>query len=148
MNTKQTGFSLIELMVAVIIIGILAAIAIPSYQSYIIRSSRAAAQTELQQLASLQEKIYLNSNAYTTKMAAAYDGQTSGGLGKTTTEDGKYTLAIVNGGQTFLMTATPVAGTSQEGDGCLLIQENGVRLWNENVDSGCDTPNTATMKSW
>ena len=47
----RNGFSLIELMVAMAIIAILTAIAFPSYQSYITRSSRAAVQTELLELA-------------------------------------------------------------------------------------------------
>jgi len=128
---RNKGFSLIELLVAVVIVGILAAIAVPSYQSHIIKASRTAAQTELLELASLQEKIYLNSNAYTTNMTTAYTGNSTGGLGKTTglTNDGKYTLTVVSPGQTYTITATPVAGTTQAGDGNITISENGQRLW-------------------
>ena len=50
------GFTLIELMIAMAVVGILTAVAWPSYQNYVIRSSRQAAQTELLQLANLQEK--------------------------------------------------------------------------------------------
>ena len=128
---RNQGFSLIELMIAVVIVGILAAIAVPSYQSHTIKASRAAAQTELLELASLQEKIYLNSNAYTANMTTAYTGNSTGGLGKTTglTKDGKYTLTVVSPGQTYTITATPVAGTTQAGDGNITISENGQRLW-------------------
>ena len=128
---RNKGFSLIELLVAVVIAGILAAIAVPSYQSHVIKASRTAAQTELLELASLQEKIYLNSNAYTTNMTTAYTGNSTGGLGKTTglTNDGKYTLTVVSPGQTYTITATPVAGTTQAGDGNITISENGQRLW-------------------
>jgi type IV pilus assembly protein PilE len=125
------GFTLIELLVAVAIVGILAAIAIPNYSNYVIRSSRAAAQTQLLQLASLEEKIYLNSNAYSANMTTAYNGTSAGGLGATTglTSDGKYTLTVVSPGQTFTITATPVAGSTQANDGNLSISENGQRLW-------------------
>lgn len=125
------GFTLIELLVAVAIVGILAAIAIPNYSNYVIRSSRAAAQTQLLQLASLEEKIYLNSNAYSANMTTAYNGTSAGGLGATTglTTDGKYTLSVVSPGQTFTITATPVAGSTQANDGNLSISENGQRLW-------------------
>ena len=58
--SKHTGFTLIEVMIAMAIIAILTAIAFPSYQNYITRSSRSAAQTELLELANLQEKIFLN----------------------------------------------------------------------------------------
>lgn len=128
---RNKGFSLIELMIAVVIVGILAAIAVPSYQSHIIKASRAAAQTELLELASLQEKIYLNSNAYTANMTTAYTGNSTGGLSKTSglTTDGKYTLTVVAPGQTYTITATPVAGKSQESDGNITISENGQRLW-------------------
>lgn len=129
---RNKGFSLIELMIAVVIVGILATIAVPSYQSHIIKASRAAAQTELLELASIQEKIYLNSNAYTPNMITAYNGTSAGGLGKTTglTTDGKYTLAFTGvPAQTYTITATPVAGKSQVGDGNISISENGQRLW-------------------
>ncbi len=141
------GFSLVELMVALVIIGILTVIAVPSYSSYLVKSSRAAAQKELLELASLQEKIYLNSSAYTPNMTTAYNGTATGGLGKTTgqTDDGRYSLAF-NGtpDQTFEIRAVPVAGSAQEGDGCLLIMENGVRQWHENDD----TCSSASPKTW
>ncbi len=128
---KNRGFTLIELMVTVVIIGILAAIAIPNYQNYVIRSSRSAAQAELLQLAGLQEKIFLNSNAYASSVTAAYNGTSAGGLGVTSgkSTDSKYTYSIVSPGQTFTITATPVAGTTQANDGNLSISENGQKLW-------------------
>lgn len=143
---RISGFSLIELMVAVVIVGILAAIAMPSYSNYVIRGSRAAAQTELLEMASLQEKIYLNSNAYTASVNTAYNGTSAGGLGRTTgqTSDNKYALALSGGGQTYTLTATPVAGTGQAGNGCLTIQENGMRQWHENNDA-C---NSASPTAW
>lgn len=143
---RSGGFSLIELMIAVVIVGILAAIAVPSYQSHTIKASRAAAQTELLELASLQEKIYLNSNAYTPNVTGSYNGSAAanntaaiGGLSRpasTTagcglTADSKYTLClnITAPSQTYTITAAPVSGQSQAGDGSITISENGQRLW-------------------
>jgi len=135
---SNQGFSLIELMIAMAVIGILTAVAWPSYQNYVIRSSRQAAQTELLQLANLQEKIYLNANSYAVSITAAYNGREDGGLGKTngTTDDGKYALTITPNAtptQTFLITATPVGGSTQAGDGTITISSDGTRLHNGNA---------------
>ena len=132
-SLRYTGFTLIEVMIAMAIIAILTAIAFPSYQSYITRSSRAAAQTELLEMANLQEKIYLNTTSYSVSVTAAYNGRSDGGLGLTpgTTADGKYTLAITPNAiptQTFLITVTPVVGSTQDGDGVMTISSNGTRL--------------------
>ncbi|MEO8165553.1 MAG: type IV pilin protein [Betaproteobacteria bacterium] len=131
------GFTLIELMIAVAIIGILTGIAYPSYRNYVIRSSRAAAQTELLQLANQQEKIYLNSNGYTVSITAAYNGRSDGGLGNTAARSGdaKYNLTIIPAVQTvppvqsFTITAAPVAGSTQASDGNLAISSDGTRAW-------------------
>ena len=126
------GFTLVEAMIVMAIIAILAAIAYPSYTRQVISSHRSAAQQELLALAALQEKIYLNSNAYATSMTGAYTGKSTGGLGRTSgrTADDRYTLSVaVTGGQSFTLTTTPVAGSSQAGNGNLTINSSGARTW-------------------
>ena len=148
MNRHQHGFTLVELMIVVVIVGILTAIAVPSYSGYRIKSARAAAQTELLQLASLQEKIYLNANAYSPNITTAYDGNATGGLGKTSgqTEDGRYALSFIGTppNQTFDIRAIPVAGSAQAGEGCLLTKDTGTRQWHE----GDDACSQASPKTW
>lgn len=133
-NRSGLGFTLVELMVVFAIVGILAAIVYPNYSQYVIRASREAAQTELMQLATLQEKIYLNSNAYSANLAGNYNGTSGAGLGIPTarTTDGKYTLSLTPNtpGQNFTLTATPVMGISQAADGAITIDSAGQRLRN------------------
>lgn len=65
---KQKGFSLIELMIVVVIIGILASIAVPSYQKYVIRASRIDGMTTLLNIMRAQENLYANEFTYTTDL--------------------------------------------------------------------------------
>ena len=65
----EKGFTLIELMIVVAIIGILAAIAIPQFQSYRTRAHDSAAKSALHRLAKAQEDYYLQYNTYTTTLA-------------------------------------------------------------------------------
>ena len=131
---KLRGFTLIEMMIVVVIVGILAAVALPSYRNHIIRATRVQAQTELLELAGLQEKIFLNSNSYAFSVTAAYNGTAAGGLGRTSsqTHDGRYNLSldITVPSQTFVLTATPAAGGTQVGDGTISVSESGKRTCN------------------
>lgn len=136
------GFSLIELVIALTVLGIVAAVAYPSYMQHLVKSSRSAAQNEVQELSSVQEKIYLNANAYTANMTTAYNGTNTGGLGKTSgrTEDGNYTLTVASTGQSYTITATPVAGTRQANDGAFSIASTGART--------CSHPTWCPGGSW
>lgn len=130
---RNRGFTLVELMITVAILGVVAAIALPSYKTHLVKAARVQAQSEMLEMASMQEKIYLNSTSYTANVTTAYNGSAAGGLGRTsgTTTDGKYalSLAVGTGAQTFLLTATPVVGKSQQGNGNLTISETGQKLW-------------------
>lgn len=68
MNNSR-GFTLIELVVVVLIIGILAAIAIPSYQDYVLRSNRTEGQALLSEAAARQERFFTQNNRYATTVA-------------------------------------------------------------------------------
>jgi len=131
----KRGFTLIELMIAVVVVAVLMTLAYPSFQRYLIRASREAAQTTLLDLATLQEKVFLNSSAYVGSggVTGTYTGTSSGGLGLTggRTPDGKYTIALDSGGTatTFTLRATPVTGSTQASDGDITIDQAGTRRW-------------------
>ena len=64
---KQHGFTLIELMIVVAIVGILAAIAYPSYTQYVIKSNRVDAQAEMTRIASLMQRYKVINSTYIKK---------------------------------------------------------------------------------
>lgn len=66
--SKQRGFSLIELMVVVLIIGILASVALNSYRKYVLRSHRTEAIGALQDIAGREERWFYTNNAYTSTL--------------------------------------------------------------------------------
>ncbi|MBI5901495.1 MAG: prepilin-type N-terminal cleavage/methylation domain-containing protein [Rhodocyclales bacterium] len=140
LSRGHAGFTLIELMIVVVIVGILLGIAVPNYRDYIVKASREAAKTELLQLANLQEKIFLNSNNYGFSVTSAYTGQSTGGLGRTSgkTEDGKYDIVLYASdtgttlmtavGQYYRLAAVPVAGSTQASDGTITISSDGRKV--------------------
>jgi type IV pilus assembly protein PilE len=68
MRKYMRGVTLMELMIVVVIVGILAAIAFPSYREYVARAKRNEAKSALLQIATMQERFYLQNNTYTTDM--------------------------------------------------------------------------------
>lgn len=125
------GVTLVELMVVIAVIGTLAAIAVPTYRRYLLRSQRSEAKISLMQIQTAQEKYYQQYNAYTNNITAAVN---AGGLGlQNQSETGKYTLAITTfpaDGQSYVATAAPRTGGGQTDDtpcGNFTITDRGVR---------------------
>lgn len=89
-RATHAGFTLLELLVVVAIIGILMSIAIPSYQDYIRKARRGDGKTTLLTTAQAMERFYTENSTY----SAATLGTTSTAVGKTTTAEGYYTIGF------------------------------------------------------
>lgn len=90
MNRTTSGFTLIEVMIVVAVIGILAAISYPSYDEYVKRGNRAEGKALLSDAAARQERYYAQNYKYATSIAALYGGSAT----TKTSETKKYTLAL------------------------------------------------------
>lgn len=113
---KSQGFTLIELMIAVAIVGILSAVAVPAYSDFMKKSRRSDAVSALLALQMAEEKVKARTGSYEA-------------FADSTSELGYYTLSVTAAANTFTITADPVSGGKQDGDVCtsanFLVTESG-----------------------
>ncbi|MEJ8846916.1 type IV pilin protein [Variovorax rhizosphaerae] len=112
------GFTLIELMIVVAVIGILSAIAYPSYQSYILKSRRADAKNALLELAAREERVFSNTNAYSLDPVELGYGPagTTWPLDISSSGSASYQLTVAADATGYVAKAKPKAGTPQTAD--------------------------------
>ena len=102
------GFTLIELMIVVAVVGVLAAIAIPSYQEYIRRGQRAEARAEVMKAEGWLERFHTENNRYSNN-AANNANTTFSGIFTSVPAGGpaRYTVGLTVDAATYTITATP-----------------------------------------
>ena len=118
-RSRVSGFTLIELMIVVAIVGILATIAYPSYQDYVRRSDRAEARAAMLNMAQLQERNFSDRGAYEpiTSVPASGGWASASWSGGSSVGERKYEITVhlnvadANGNtQPYRITAKPAAG--------------------------------------
>jgi type IV pilus assembly protein PilE len=151
-KTSAVGFTLIEVMVTVAIVGILAAIALPSYSAYVARARRADARTQLVQAAQFMQRFYAANDQYDQDRASnsvlgtsvgmpdslrksPADGTPVYQLNTSITTAGTYT-ATVNA-TAYTLTMAPISGRVAAADACgmFTLTSAGIR--------GCTVSGTA-----
>lgn len=115
---RSRGFTLIELMVAVAIVGILAAVAYPSYSAYVRRGKIAEATGALSVMRVNMEQWYQNNRKYSNA------GDSACGVAVPDSASFTYTCALSNANQQFVVTATGIASAGMDGYTFTVDQDN------------------------
>jgi len=123
-RVKQRGFTLIELMITVAVVGILSAIAYPAYQDAMIKNRRAAAQALLSDVAQRQQQYLMDNRAY----AADPNALTTLKVSQSPDVTRYYNITVsASTPPAFTATATPISTGPQFKDGALSITNNGTK---------------------
>jgi type IV pilus assembly protein PilE len=128
-RAHHAGFTLIELMIAVAIVAILLAVALPSYQSYVVRTQRSAAASCLTDMAQFMERVYATNLRYDMNNGAATVLPGAQCVNDTAT---RYTITLPAGTlaqRTFTVRATPIGvqASADAGCGTLTIDQAGTK---------------------
>jgi type IV pilus assembly protein PilE len=122
------GFTLIELMIVIAVLGVLVAIAYPSYTNSLVKGNRAAAKSFLMEIAQKEQQYLLDNRAYFDAATAAEFLAVGISIPKEVSNFYQVSVDGVAGTPpTFTATAAPKAGTRQANDGTLTIDNTGSR---------------------
>ena len=138
---RIAGFTLVELMIVVAVVGVLTAIALPSYTSYIARAQRADARAQLLQVAQFMQRFYAANDRFdqdragtsvlsvmpTNMQKSPADSTAMYQLNSAITSAGSYTITVTV--SAYTLTMAPISGTAMASDGCGAFRVNslGVR---------------------
>ena len=122
---RNSGFTLIELMIVVAIVGILSAVAYPSYTEYIRRGSRSEATAALMEAQQFMERYYGANNRYST--AANGNPALPARLQNIPASSTRYTLSVAATVNSYTLTATPLGSMLADKCGSLTITNTGVK---------------------
>jgi type IV pilus assembly protein PilE len=119
---REKGFTLIELMIAVAIVGILTALAYPAYTSYIVRTKRSAAQSFMQTVSSRQEQAILNARTFFSIPTGAASEWTGVSMTVPAEVAGNYTVTVVSSASpSYTVTAAPTGAQATRAAKCGIL---------------------------
>lgn len=110
LNRNQRAFTLIELMITVAIVGILAAIAYPSYMDYVRKSNRTDAQVKLLETSQVLQRCFTQYSIYNNANCSVLNAATIN------SDERLYTIGVVSDATSYTLTASPVGGRIQAAD--------------------------------
>ena len=128
---RNKGFTITELLIVVAVVGILTAVAFPSYQNHVRKGARAAAQAAMMQVADREAQYLLDARNYAVGSAAL----TALNVTVPTDVASKYTITVTAADGTgtasvppsYTITATPITGGPQVSDGTLTLTHTGAK---------------------
>ena len=146
-QTTQAGFTLIELLIAVAIIALLAAVAVPAYTGYVEKARRSDATTGLTKIAAELERCYTQFSRYNDP-GCTFGFVSNGVLENVNpaalgagipSEEGDYTLNLAGTSQTYTLTAiATAAGRQANDDTCETFSLSHVGLRTSTTPGRCD----------
>lgn len=139
MQVKQKGFTLVELLIAVVIIGILAAVGYPMYTAQVERTNRSTVQGQMMAAATALETYKSQNFSYKNATLANLAGKLN------TNKFYAASLTIGADNQSYDLLVTPKSGTIMDGSGALKLDEEGQTCWAPSDDTDCTF---GTDKSW
>jgi len=123
---REKGFTLIELMIVIAILGILLTIGVPAYKGFLVKSKRVEATSLLMEAAGEQQRFYTENNRFAADMT-----EMGYPAAQIESETGLYTVSVTDSSRSsYTLTATPVATESQADDadcGSFTINSGGLK---------------------
>jgi type IV pilus assembly protein PilE len=136
MHKYSRGFTLVELMVVVVILGFLLGIAMPNYSNYMQKTRRTDARNALLEIAAAQERHFFEHNQYTGTIADVWSHQDGSDF---VSGEGYYTLTVALKSGTGTFKATATARGKQAGDvDCKTLSIDETRLKTATAGTGGD----------